>query len=148
MAPPVILLTLYAIILLFLGAPDTAVSWSEFMPGAEIESYKMVALAFGTFLGWVIGILFEARDVRFQVEGVWWRRLLRFVVGLAGMMLFWRGLAIVFPTEPTWLMLVFRATRYFITVFWVAYLAPMLFVRLHLATAGPKSEISIKSWGV
>jgi len=145
-APPVILLIPYAVALLFLGEPDTAVSWGEFIPGAEVESYKFVALSFGAFLGFAIGILFEMRDVRFRVDGAWWQRLLRFVVGLAGMILFWRGLALIFPTEPTWLMLIFRALRYFITVLWVAYFAPMLFVRIGLAQADPKPEISIKSW--
>jgi membrane-associated phospholipid phosphatase len=145
-APPFILLALYAIIIFVLGEPETAVSWSEFIPGAEMESYKSVALSFGAFLGFAIGILFEARDVRFQVEGAWWQRLLRFIVGLAGMLLCWRGLALIFPTEPTWLMLIFRALRYFITVLWVTYFAPMLFVRIGLAEADPKHEISIKSW--
>ncbi len=146
--PPIILLALYAIALFFLGVPNTAVSWSEFIPGAELESYKITALSFGAFMGWAIGILFEARDIRFKSEGTWWQRLLRFIIGLIGMILFWRGLALIFPTEPTWLMLIFRVIRYFITVFWVAYLAPMLFVRLHLAAADPKPGISIKSWGV
>lgn len=145
-APPFIFLILYAIALFLLGEPETAVSWSEFIAGAEIESYKSVALSFGAFLGFAIGILFEARDVRFRVEGAWWQRLLRLIVGLAGMLLFWRGLALVFPTEPTWLMLIFRTLRYFITVLWVTYLAPMLFVRIRLCHADPKHEISIKSW--
>lgn len=146
-APPFILLILYAIVIFVLAAPETAVSWSEFIPGAEAESYKSITLAFGAFLGFAVGILFEARDVRFQVEGAWWQRLLRLVVGLAGIILFWRGLALIFPTEPTWLMLAFRTLRGFLAILWITYLAPMLFVRIGLAQADPKHEISIKSWG-
>ncbi len=145
--PPFILLIPYVIALFILGAPETAVSWSEYLPIAEAESYKTTALSFGVFMGFAIGILFEARDVRFRVEGAWWLRLLRFVVGMIGMLLFWRGLALVFPTEPTWFMLIFRALRYFITVLWMTYFAPMLFVKIGLAQADPKPELTIKSWG-
>ncbi len=146
--PPTLLLIIYAVALYLLGEPETAVSWNSFIPAAELEGYKTFALAFGAFFGWAIGTLFEARDVRFQSGRVWWQRVLRFIIGIIGMLLVWRGLALLFPSEPTWLMLIFRAVRYFLTVFWVAYLAPMLFVRLNLADADPKPEISIKSWGV
>jgi hypothetical protein len=49
------------------------------------------------------------------------------------MLLFWRGLALVFPEGNTALALALRYVRYALTVVWALALAPWLFVRLGLA---------------
>jgi hypothetical protein len=43
------------------------------------------------------------------------------------------GLRLVFPVEPAWIGAIFRFIRYALVGFWVAYLAPRLFVEIRLA---------------
>jgi membrane-associated phospholipid phosphatase len=71
--------------------------------------------------------------VRFDARGPLGKRAARFAVGIVGALLFWRGLALVFPTEPLALALTLRYLRYALTIFWVIYLAPWVFLKTRLA---------------
>lgn len=83
------------------------------------------------FLGLGIGFALELRFVRFSARGVWWKRLLRLVVGLAGIALLRFGLRALFAgLEPV---LVFRLVRYSLIGLWGAFGAPWVFVRAGLA---------------
>lgn len=70
---------------------------------------------------------------RFRPEGTWGQRIGRYIVGLVGLILLFFGLRLLFPTEPDLLGAFFRFVRYALVGFWVAYLAPRLFVRMRLA---------------
>ena len=70
---------------------------------------------------------------RFDARGSLWKRAARFVVGIVGALLLWRGLALVFPHEPLALALILRYLRYALTIFWVIYLAPVVFLKTRLA---------------
>ena len=85
----------------------------------------------------LIGLIVERERVHFDVGGPWQQRALRYVVGLAILMLFWRGLKVVFGfiadegnTAPY---LILRGVRYGILGLWVTLGAPAFFVRLKLA---------------
>jgi membrane-associated phospholipid phosphatase len=105
-------------------------------PGEE------TAMAMGALVGMGLGSLLEGRFVGFSADGLWWRRLLRFLVGLILVGVFYVGLKTIFPTEGTSsLALAWRTIRYGIVGVVGAFLAPWLFVKTALAEAkGSRSE--------
>ncbi|MEJ2759437.1 MAG: phosphatase PAP2 family protein [Anaerolineales bacterium] len=68
----------------------------------------------------------------------WWKRALRFVIGLIGVVIFWMGLGAVFPDDPKLLGWGLRFLRYSLVGFWLTGLAPFLFLRFGLAQ--PKDQ--------
>lgn len=143
---PITLLAIYLVIMVImmsLGQPDRDVPWAAYIDPAERYSIETVAAGFGSLLGLSIGFVLEASRVRFLVEGPVWKRAARYTLGLAVTLLFWRGLDLVFPDDPLWLATPFRTLRYFIGGIWTSYYGPMVFVRLKLADAEPKPEMSL-----
>lgn len=94
----------------------------------------------GMVLGLWIGLATEMRLVRFTVAGVWWRRALRYVIGIAGMFIIWMGLRLIFPEQPQALDLVLRIVRYGLAMLWAIVGWPWLFVRLKLGTREEGAE--------
>lgn len=89
----------------------------------------------GAFMGMGIGFALEARYVRFRADGVWWKRVVRFVIGIAGVIALWQGLSIAFEgLDPT---LLFRLARYGLVGLWGAFVAPWIFIRVGLAEVAP-----------
>ena len=87
----------------------------------------------GMFMG--LGLAFALalrRPTEFVVQAPLARRVLRFGVGMLGVLVFWLGLKLVSPSEPVVLAWTVRYIRYLLVVFWVLYLAPCVFVRLRL----------------
>jgi len=77
--------------------------------------------------------------VRFRVDGAWWRRVLRYLVGLLVVAIIWAGPRLVLPEEmPYGLEAAARFVRYALVGWAAAFLCPWLFVRLRLA--GQESE--------
>jgi len=88
----------------------------------------------GAFLGVSLGFLFEPRCIGFGVEGPWWQRLIRLVVGLAIVAVFWQGPKLFLPDEMAHgLAMLLRFLRYALAGLAAILLLPWLFVRLHLA---------------
>jgi membrane-associated phospholipid phosphatase len=85
----------------------------------------------GAFMGMGIGFALEGRYVRFRADGLWWKRVLRFLLGTIGVLALWQGLSIAFEgLEPA---LAFRLIRYGLVGLWGAFGAPWVFVRIGLA---------------
>jgi len=140
---PIVLAAIYMGVLFFIGAPDETVSWAAFIPKAELESIKTMTTAVSTLLGIGIGLTFESSRVRFRVEGEFWKRFFRYVVGMIGAVAIWGGLKTVFPEDPLWLALPLRFVRYTLLTLWVAYYAPWLFVKIGLAEQDLKPEFGV-----
>jgi len=140
---PLILMAVYLIVRLIIGEADTSVAWAAFVPEAELEGLESVATAVGALLGAGIGLLLEGSRVRFRVDGPVWQRALRFLFGMVGAVIIWGGLRAVFPADPLWLAIPLRIFRYALTLFWIGYTAPYLFVRLRLAQAEPDPGIQM-----
>jgi membrane-associated phospholipid phosphatase len=138
------LAAVYAGVLLLIGEPDYSVQWAEHIDAAERASLDNATLATAGLLGLSIGYLLEASRIRFLVDGPWWKRLARLVVGGIGVLLIWQGLGRVFPDEPLALALPLRFLRYFLLSLWVTYYGPLLFVRLRLADALAEPEHRLK----
>jgi membrane-associated phospholipid phosphatase len=88
----------------------------------------------GTFVGIVagawIGLAAEQRLVRFRSDGPLQQRALRLIIGLLVVLALRFGLKAIFPEDPQFVGLAFRALRYGIIMLWVALGWPWLFVRL------------------
>jgi membrane-associated phospholipid phosphatase len=69
----------------------------------------------------------------FDARGPLWQRLLRFLIGLAGVAILWYGLGAIFPRGEALLPFILRYIRYALVGLWITALAPMLFIRLKLA---------------
>jgi hypothetical protein len=81
-----------------------------------------------------IGVVMERTWVSFRVEGPWWHRVLRYVVGLVIVFLLYLGPALLVPdhwSQP--IESVVRFLRYGLLAWGMAFLIPWIFVRLRLA---------------
>lgn len=140
---PTVMGLIYVVMRLLIGAANETVAWSAYIPVAELSGMEGMATAVGSLLGTGIGLTLEGSRVRFLVQGPIWQRVARYIVGLIGALLFWRGLSLIFPADPLWLAIPLRILRYTVTLLWVSFYAPMLFVRLKLATAEPPPTINL-----
>lgn len=84
-------------------------------------------------LGLSLGAILLRKWGKFTPEGSWSQCIGRYLVGVIGLILLYFGLRALFPTEPELPGAVFRFLRYSLVGFWVAFLAPYLFVKLRLA---------------
>jgi membrane-associated phospholipid phosphatase len=77
------------------------------------------------------GVVLERRLVRFCTDAPWWKRVLRYLLGIGVLFGLWIGLKAAFAEfEPTGL---FRVIRYALVGVWAGLGAPWVFVRLKLA---------------
>jgi hypothetical protein len=84
-----------------------------------------------TLAGMGVGFALERRWVGFETAGAWWKRALRYVVGMAVMFGLYVGLKAAFDgLEPA---LLFRFIRYGLIGFWGGLGAPWAFTKLRLA---------------
>jgi len=140
---PIIAALLYGGILLLIGDADQEVAWSTFVEAAERTSMEDTTSAVGILLGLGIGFVLETSRVHFLVEGSFTQRALRYVLGMIVTLAIWRGLGDVFPDDPLWVSLPLRLFRYWLAGMWVAYYAPLVFVRTGLAGATPEPEVQL-----
>ena len=144
---PIIMGIIFIVVRLLIGAPDLAVPWADRIPEAELSSINAAAQAFGVLLGFGVGIVLEGSRVRFRVEGPVWKRVIRYLIGIAVLIAIWAGLRVAFaaiaPEDLLAVTIPLRILRYFLVVLWAAYYAPWLFVRLRLAEAEPEQAIDV-----
>ncbi len=114
--------------------PPTSPRWlAEPVPLDELLSGPVTPAA--AFLGMGIGFALEVRYTRFSARGVWWKRLLRFALGLIVVLALRFGLGALFEgLEPV---LVFRLVRYTLIGLWAGFGAPWVFVKVKLAEQLP-----------
>lgn len=140
---PVAAALLYAALLFLIGEASEEVAWSAFVETAERTSLEESTTAVGILLGLGIGFILEATRVHFLVDASLARRGLRYALGIVVTLAIWRGLGNVFPDDPLWLALPLRLFRYWLAGMWVAYYAPLVFVRTRLADASPEPDVQI-----
>ena len=94
--------------------------------GSITTAAAMFGLAVGYF--WVV----EAGGYNAK-SGRWWQLLLRFVIGLIGVLVLYMGLGQIFPGEEDLVSYVLRYVRYGLIGFWISGIGPRLFIRMKLA---------------
>jgi len=89
--------------------------------------------AAGTFFGVAFGLAWITLKGGYQASGPVEKRVLRFVIGLIGVLILWRGLGFVFPGGDDLIAYILRFVRYTLVGFWIIGGAPGLFFRFKLA---------------
>jgi len=90
------------------------------------------AILFGMALGyfWVQ----EAGGFRAS-SGNWWQMIVRFLIGLVGILVLYKGLGQILPDHHDLVSYVLRYLRYGLIGFWITGIAPRVFIRSKLASA-------------
>ena len=85
-----------------------------------------------TLFGLLAGLAWLAPKSSYQVASKVRTRILQYVVGVVGVMVFYAGLKLIFPSGDDFIAYLFRFIRYTLVGFWVTGLAPFTFIRLNL----------------
>lgn len=99
----------------------------------------------GAFFGLLAGALLLDRRGWLDANGPLSKRLLRFPVGLFGVVVLWMGLGEILPRGETLVPLVLRFLRYSLVCFWMSAGAPLVFFRLGLARPAHPPLVSAAS---
>ena len=91
----------------------------------------------GTVFGLLAGLAWFNRQGGFDTKGSFWQRMLRYLLGVVGVLIFYFGLKILFglivPETEAVLPLLLRYIRYVLVGAWVSAGAPWIFVKTRLA---------------
>lgn len=87
----------------------------------------------GTLFGMLSGVALLAPHGGWQVSGSITKRVLRYIIGLVGVLVIWYGLGLVFPRGEAILPYVLRYVRYSLLGIWVSAGAPVLFTKLKIS---------------
>ena len=86
----------------------------------------------GTFFGLVAGAILIFQRGGLDARGTWSKRAGRFALGMIAVVIVWLGLRMLFPRDASLVSQVLRYLRCALTGFWVAYIAPWMFIKLGL----------------
>jgi glycerophosphoryl diester phosphodiesterase/membrane-associated phospholipid phosphatase len=141
LAPIVASLALLAPAMLLSGRlVGVSFPWPGMVDPLAATGASHVVTPAATLAGFGIGLALLLERGGFDHRGPVGRRVARVAVGLVGVVVFWQGLGLVFPGGEEPLALLLRYLRYALVGAWVGGFAPLLFVRLGLASAGPAEE--------
>ena len=96
---------------------------------------KDTASSMAVLVGMGTGLALTRRLAPFSARGPLWQRVVRFLVGIVGLLAIYLSLKIVFPAEGEPLYFVMRIVRYTLVGLWSGLGAPWLFRRLRLASS-------------
>jgi len=109
-------------------------AWAHLSTEARsLTSYFTLA---GAFFGAVAGYVMMKSGARFQTEGSWTQKLVRYLVGIVGVLIAMYGLDALFSliaSDETVLGYVLRYIRYGTATFWAMYGAPWVFLKTKLS---------------
>ena len=74
----------------------------------------------------------------FNPKGKISQQLLKYVIGILGVIVIWMGLDFIFPEGETIVAFVFRYIRYGLAGLWISLLAPWIFIKMKLAQPAQK----------
>ena len=90
----------------------------------------------GVFFGMALGGILLKQLGWFDARGPALQRVLRYLIGLIGVLAIYTLLGAIFPSGEAPIPYLLRYLRYALIGLWIAYLAPWLFIRLNLAKSG------------
>lgn len=89
----------------------------------------------GSFFGLALGVAWIHSNGGYQVDGPIWKRAVRYIIGLIGVLILWMGLGLIFPREADVLSYILRFIRYTLVGWWVMGGAPWVFKHFNLTTS-------------
>lgn len=128
---------------------DTLMVWPESRmlgPEAYLSAFALtdIMTVAGFTYGLLAGVQWINRVGGFTVRTNFWRAAGRYLLGVIGVLLFWKGLDLLFAplaAEQSTLGYALRALRYGMVGFWIFGLAPYCFRLLRLATAADEADV-------
>jgi len=113
--------------------PALPSAWLE-TAGLEINpySYDDILTAAGAFFGLGLGIILLSERGTFNAKGPIWQLVLRYLVGIIGVLLLYAGLGKVFPDDLNLISYLLRFVRYSLIGLWISFGAPVMFSWLKL----------------
>ncbi len=106
---------------------DWAARAGEIDPFSLDGTFTMAGTWFGMLTGYVW--LTEKRG-QFKASEGGWKRIVRFALGLVGILILWFGLGLIFPRGANLLSYALRFIRYSLTGWWATWIAPLVFEKL------------------
>jgi hypothetical protein len=106
-------------------------AWAEYAAGAVTMEGSMTTA--GTFFGLALGLVWLTSKGGFKISGAWWQLVLRYLLGVAGVLAIRYGLKAIFPEGTSLLAFTLRYLRYVFIGAWMTGGAPLVFVWLKLA---------------
>lgn len=136
----VFILAGWLINLLIAAFPDPP-AWADYALKARgISHYLMLS---GALFGTVAGYVLMRQRAAFEPKGIWWQRLLRYILGMIVMLAIYLGLDVLFGMiagDETTIGLVLRYIRYGSVTFWATFGAPWVFLKIKLAEHARNEE--------
>lgn len=96
-------------------------------------SITSVFSSMGVLFGLSFGTVMLSRRGGMNPGGFWWKRVLRYLVGIAGVLVIYLGLSQILPGGDDLIGNLFRYIRYGLVSVWISWLAPLLFFAIKLA---------------
>ena len=112
-----------------LNPPPLQADW---FPAGNPYNFDNLFTTTGALFGLGLGVIFLHQSRMFTAEGLIWKRILRYLVGLVGVLVLYLGLGSIFPDDISLVSFALRFTRYFLIGFWISYGAPRVFTWLKL----------------
>jgi membrane-associated phospholipid phosphatase len=108
----------------------------SFNPEAIPQPYEVSGIftTAGVLLGFGIGAAWLGKRGGLAKAGNARNQLLRYIIGLMGIAIFWYGLGAIFPRGEDLLPLLLRLLRYSLVGLWISAGAPVMFRKLKLYT--------------
>ncbi len=105
--------------------------------GEALHPYAITGLitSSATLFGLFAGVAFIEKKGGFSASGTSKKRFLRYLLGLVGLLVFYIGLKLIFPSGETLIAYIFRYIRYALVGFWVSGGAPFVFLKTKLANS-------------
>jgi len=97
-------------------------------------SYHNFLSSTGAFFGLAAGWIWISGLGGFTTHDPWLKLVLRYILGVAGLLILYVGLGSIFPDSETFLSYAWRYVRYAVIGFWISGFAPWLFIKVRLAT--------------
>jgi len=105
------------------------------LPDDPIEPFSMSGIVSNAAIlfGLVGGAVLMKERGGFEVKAKFWKLLLRYIIGLIGVVIIWAGLDMIFPDGHDFIAYAFRYLRYGLAGLWMSLGAPWIFIRFKLA---------------
>jgi hypothetical protein len=87
----------------------------------------------GVLFGISAGYIIMNQQGGFSTQGKLFQQILKYIIGIIGVLVIWMGLDMVFPEGETIIASVFRYFRYFLTGVWISLGAPWIFIKAKLS---------------